>query len=98
MAKVELTVYSMYQVFASILIAVFGGMYVRFFSNIMGGQYTLDGMMAQIPYLLMITTTFVVAMLMIPSFTSRRFSGFGALGQEWSNSLQRLAVTALARI
>jgi hypothetical protein len=94
----DLTVYSLYQVFASILIAVFGGLYVRFFSNIMGGVYTLGGMMAQIPYLLMITCTFVVAMFMIPSFTSRRFSGFGALGQEWSNSLQRWAVTALTSI
>ena len=94
----DMVTYSSYQIFSSILIAVFSGMYLRFFQNIMGGVYTLAGMILQLPYLLLITLTFVIAMFLVPSFTSRRFSGFGALGQEWSNTMQRMAVNALARI
>lgn len=91
-------VYSMYQVFSDVFVAVFAGMYLNFFCRIMGNctsatpSYAVGQFLGESVYLLLVTATFVFVMFQIPSFTSRRFSGFGALGQDFANSLQRAAL------
>jgi type IV secretion system protein VirB6 len=87
--------FSMYRAVGAAFICVFAKLFFAFFHHTVNGDYSIGAWMALLPTLAMLTVTFLYSMLKVPSITSSMFGGAGAIGQSWSNDVQRVITASI---
>jgi hypothetical protein len=85
--------YSMYVFSGTAFIFIFCHPYLQFFANLQ--SYTVGQWLPQIPYLLLITVSFLWTMFKVPEITHLIFGGAGGVAQGFANTLQGLTVRAI---
>jgi hypothetical protein len=85
--------YSMYVFSGTAFIFIFCHPYLQFFANLQ--SYTVGQWLPQIPYLLLITMSFLWTMFKVPEITHLIFGGAGGVAQGFANALQGITVRAI---
>jgi hypothetical protein len=86
--------YSMYIFVGSGFIFVFCHSYIDFFTNLHG--FSVGQWLVSLPYLLLITVSFLWVMFKVPEITHLVFGGVGGIAQGFANTVQSLAVRAVS--
>jgi hypothetical protein len=92
----NMLVYSMYTFIGSGFVFIFMHAYIDFFTNLHGwsaGQWFVS-----LPYLILITVSFLWAMFKVPEITHIVFGGIGGVAQGFVGALQTLAVRAITAL
>jgi hypothetical protein len=93
-----LVAFSMYRVMATVVGWVWSQVYIYFFVNGVGSDYSIAHWIVLLPVVAMLTVTFLFSMLSIPVLTAILFSGAGSIGQNYVNAGMSIVRTAAAAI
>jgi hypothetical protein len=91
-----LVAFSMYRVMATVLGWVWSQVYIYFFVNGIGSDYSIGHWIVLLPVVIMLTVAFLFTMISIPKITASLFSGAGAIGQDFANSGMNVVRAAAA--
>ncbi len=89
----NMLVYSMYGFIGTAFIFIFCHPYLQFFAHMSG--YTAADWLVNIPYMMLITISFLWAMFQVPALAHIIFGGVGGVAQGFASSMQGMAVRAV---
>lgn len=87
--------FAMYRVMATVIGYLWAQMYINFFVQNVGQDYSIANWIALFPVVVMLTIAFLYSMFKIPALTAALFSGAGSIGQSYVSAAGS-AIRALA--
>jgi hypothetical protein len=92
-----LVAFSAYRVMSTVLGWVWSQVYIYFFVNGVGSDYSIGHWIVLLPVVLMLTVAFLFTMFSIPKITAMLFSGAGSIGQDFVSSGMTVVRAAAAK-